>query len=250
MLEDENFRLLKACRMPSGLEFYQEKCNSPEFLTMSSAEVLNQVLTHEIQGRVQKKYARDLKNANLFYSNARIEELDYRAERNLKPSVIKALTGLSWLWRLQNIVVLGATGSGKSYLADCFGELCIRDGHVVYRYRLADLLEEAELARADGSLPKLKKKIVKCKALILDDLGIAPIIGNGRNDLLTFVESKVTTGSLIITSQLPVEAWYEWIGDPTIADAILDRIVHRSHVIKLKGDSMRKLIESIDGGAK
>lgn len=250
MKEHDNCELMKKLGMRSALGYYSKNFTEPDFVKLSIADALNILLNIELNGRVERKYQRELKSAKFKFPNARIEELDYRSERNLSHSVITGLSSLSWLEKKQNIIIVGLTGTGKTYLSNALGELCIRKGKRVYFYRLTHLLEEAELARADGSFRKLKERIEKAAAIVVDDIGLVPITPQGCHDLLDFIDSKSTTGSVILTSQLPIDSWHEWLGEPTVADAILDRLVHKAHVIELKGDSMRKITESVDGGEK
>lgn len=144
-----------------------------------------------------------------------------------------------------DLFFVGPTGTGKTYLACAQGQQCIRKGISVLYKRLSRLLEELEVARADGSLSKLRLKIAKYQLLILDDWAVSPISARGRQDLLEVIDDRSGHGAIAITSQIPVEQWHEWLGEPTIADAILDRLIHRAHVIKLHGESMRKIKESI-----
>lgn len=219
--------------------------SDPAYLKLSHDEALAQHL-HAQQTYVQQNaYDRRLRQAKLKYPSACIENIDYRAERGLVPAEMAAINSLSWVDRCQNLFFIGPAGSGKTYLACAQGENCVRHEHSVLSYRLPLLLESAEIAKADGSMPKLRNKMTKCKILIIEDFALSPITPQGRLDLLEFIECRTNTGSIIITSQLPPEKWHDWLGEPTIADAILDRLVHRAYIINLKGDSMRKIKESV-----
>ena len=145
-----------------------------------------------------------------------------------------------WAEHGQHVTITGPTGIGKTWLACALGNQAVRKGWSVIYRRTSRLLEELEVAHADGSLQKLRTQLAKTKVLILDDWGVAPMTNRGRQDLLEVVDDRVPNGSLIITSQLPVEKWHEYLGEPTIADAILDRVLNSAHQIALKGESMRK----------
>ena len=173
--------------------------------------------------------------------NGCIEDIDYRSPRGLDKSVILSLSNCDCITRAQNIIITGPTGVGKTYLACALANRACRMGFPAFYIRLPRLFQEIAIARADGSYPKLMKMLLKAKALILDDLGLAPMSAPERRDLLEVIEDRHGTASTIVTTQLPIEHWHENIRDPTIADAILDRLVHNAHKINLKGESMRKL---------
>jgi DNA replication protein DnaC len=138
------------------------------------------------------------------------------------------------------VIITGPTGVGKTWLACALGQQAVRRGIPVLYWRLVRLLEDIEVARADGSLPKLRSQLNKSQVLILDDWGVAPLTSRNRQDLLEIVDDQSGNASIVITSQLPVAKWHDYIGEPTIADAILDRLVHSAHRLELHGDSMRK----------
>lgn len=248
MTFEQNCEVLKALRLQGFLEHYRTAHADPAFLQLSVDEALAALLQAQQNLVEHRQYQRLLKAARLKYPHACPEDIDYIAERGLIASVMSGINGLSWVNRNQNLFFIGSTGTGKTYLACAQGHNCIRQGISVLQFRLSHLLEMAEIARADGSLARLRAKIAKAKVLMLDDWGVSPISAQSRQDLLEFVESKSTTGSVIVTSQLPVEAWHEWLGEPTIADAILDRLIHNAHIIQLKGDSMRKKYSSLKQG--
>ena len=170
-----------------------------------------------------------------------MEEIDYRATRGLDKSVIRALTQESaWVAKHENLFVLGPTGVGKSFIAAAFAQKACRDGYSVFCTRAAALFRDLAMARADGSLRSLLAKLSRIDLLVIDDWAMAPLSEPERRDFWEICEDRYQTRSLILTSQLPVTRWHEQIGDPTVADGILDRLVHNAHRIEMRGDSMRK----------
>jgi DNA replication protein DnaC len=176
-----------------------------------------------------------------FKQRAALEDLNYRDRTGLDRSQIAALAACDWVRANQNVLIHGATGSGKSFLACALGHQACRNGLSVLYVRAPRLFEELTLCHADGSFRKRLAAIAKISVLIIDDFAIAPIGPRERNDLLELIDDRVGSRSCIVTSQLPIEDWHDYIGDPTLADAILDRILHRSHRIHLEAkESIRK----------
>jgi DNA replication protein DnaC len=180
-----------------------------------------------------------LQNARLRVA-ACIEDIDYKTPRGIDKSVILSLASCDWISQAQNVIIVGPTGVGKTYLACALANRACRQGHCSFYIRAPRLFHDVALAKADGSYAKLMNKLAKTKVLIVDDLGLAPLADQQRRDLLEVIEDRQGLSSTIVASQLPVENWHDSIGDPTIADAILDRLVHNAHQINLKGTSMRK----------
>ena len=171
-----------------------------------------------------------------------MEDIDYKAPRGIDKSVILRLASCDWIRSAQNIIITGPTGVGKTYLACALANRACRMGFSAFYIRIPKLFQELGIARADGSYPKIMKKLAKAKVLILDDLGLSPMTAPERRDLLEVIEDRHAFCSTIVATQLPIENWHENIRDPTIADAILDRLIHNAHKINLKGESMRKLL--------
>src|SRR5271157_6169874 len=172
---------------------------------------------------------------------AALEDLNYRDRTGLDRSQIASLAACDWIRASQHVLIHGATGSGKSFLACALGHQACRNGLSVLYVRAPRLFEELTLCHADGSFPKRLAAIAKINVLIIDDFAIAPIGPRERNDLLELIDDRVGTKSCIVTSQLPVNDWHDYIGDPTLADAILDRLIHRAHRIHLAAkESMRE----------
>ena len=168
------------------------------------------------------------------------EDIDFRTPRGLDKQMILSLASCDWIKQTHNILITGATGTGKSYLACALAHKACLEGHTVRYLRLPRLMEEIGIARADGSYGKHMLDLARTDLIILDDWGLAAMIKQQRYDLLEILEDRNSLKSTIVTSQLPVESWHEYIGDPTLADAILDRLVHSAYKVNLKGDSMRK----------
>jgi DNA replication protein DnaC len=180
-----------------------------------------------------------LKNAR-FRSQADIQDIDYSAQRGLDKNTFDRLASLDFLAKNQNIIITGPTGIGKSYLAQALGRKACFNLHRTLYYTTARLVDDIQMARIQGTYHKLINNIQKAKLLILEDFGLVPFDQNGRQALMDIVEHKYDQSSLIITSQVPVASWHQLIGEGTIADAVLDRIIHASHRINLNGDSLRK----------
>ena len=168
------------------------------------------------------------------------EDIDMKAPRGLDKALFQKLVAGEWIERYQNLLIIGPTGVGKSWIACALGHKACRDNRSVLYQRLPRLFDVLALARGDGHHARLLKSLARVELLILDDWGLAPMTAEQRRDLLEIMEDRHGRGSTMVTSQLPVEHWHEIIGDPTLADAILDRLVHNTHRLTLKGDSLRK----------
>ena len=204
----------------------------------------DELIAHLVQAEWDERYNRKLQrliaNARFRY-RASFEEIDYSARRNLDKNQLLRLSSCDWITKKQNIIITGSTGSGKSWIASALGHLGCQHGYKVLYRNCIKLFDELKIAKADGSYINEINKIEKMDLLILDDFGLKPLDGNQRLMLLEIIEDRHGRKSTIITSQLPVNQWHDVIGDPTVADSILDRLVHSSHRIEFKGEvSMRK----------
>lgn len=240
-------RELKLGGMAGALEQQLQQVDTFEALPF--VERLSLLLEQEHSLRENRKQLRLIRQAR-FRVSATVQEIDYQHKRNLKREVIARLTQGDWIERKQNLLITGACGSGKTYIACALGHAaCLRE-HSVRYYRLSRLLQELTQAKADGSYTKLLKQLSRTKVLILDDWGLEPLQPAHRHDLLEILDDRHDNSSAVVVSQLPLDQWYVSIGDNTLADAILDRLMHNAHKIKLLlngEDSMRKrYAEKID----
>jgi DNA replication protein DnaC len=197
------------------------------------------LLDRETMGRENKRLVARLRFAAL-RQEAVVEDVDLRAPRRLDRALFQKLAAGDWIDRKQNLLVIGPTGVGKSWIACALGHKACRDNRSVAYHRVPRLLEALALARGDGRYGRLLKALGRVQLLILDDWGLAPLSSEQRRDLLEIMDDRHERGSPIVTSQVPVDHWHEVIGDPTIADAVLDRLVHNAHRLLLKGESLRK----------
>ena len=203
-------------------------------------EWLGLMLDREAAARADKRFANRLRNAKMRFPNACIEDVDFAASRGLDRRQILALAQGDWIKAREQIILTGQTGTGKTWLACAFGHQAARLDHSVSYVRMPRLFEDMAMARLDGRFPRLVDKLARVQLLVLDDWGTHGLTDQQRLDLLELFEERYQRRSTIITAQLPVSGWHDMIGEPTIADAILDRIVHNAHRIELKGDSMRR----------
>ena len=203
-------------------------------------EWLGLMLDREATARADKRFANRLRNAKMRFPNACIEDVDFATSRGLDRRQILSLAQGDWIKAREQIILTGQTGTGKTWLACAFGHQAARLDHSVSYVRMPRLFEDMAMARLDGRFPRLVDKLARVQLLVLDDWGTHGLTDQQRLDLLELFEERYQRRSTIITAQLPVSGWHAMIGEPTIADAILDRIVHNAHRIELKGDSMRR----------
>jgi DNA replication protein DnaC len=240
MLEQPTIEKLLAMRLQGMADALKAQEQDQTVRELSFLERLAMLVDQQWNWRENQALQRRLKAAKL-RGNTCVEDIDYRAARGLDKSVLRALTQeSSWVVRHENIFVLGPTGIGKSYIASALAQKACRDGYSVYSTRAAALLRDLNLARADGSLRVMLGRLARVDVLLIDDWAMAPFSEAERRDFWEICEDRYQTRSMILTSQLPVSKWHEQIGDPTLADGILDRIVHNAHRIEMRGDSMRK----------
>jgi len=231
---------LHEMRLLGMAEGYSEQQIQPAIQELSFDERLGLLVDQEWTYRRDRRQARLLKGAKLRLE-ACMEDLDYKQPRGLNRQVMTALFTCEWIRNQQAVLITGPTGSGKTYIACALGHTACRHGISARYYRLPRLVSELALAQADGSFPKLLTRLAKIQLLILDDWGITPLGGQEARNLLEVIDDRAGVRSTTVASQLPIEQWHQTIADPTVADAILDRLVHRAHQITLRGESMRKV---------
>jgi DNA replication protein DnaC len=240
MLQEPMMEKLLAMRLHGMADALKTQDQDPGARELSFLERLAMLVDHQWNWRQNQALARRLHGAKL-RGNACVEEIDYRAARGLEKSVIRALTQESgWVRNHENVFVLGPTGVGKSFVASALAQKACRDGYSALYTRAAALFRDLAMARADGSLRLLLAKLGRIDVLVIDDWAMAQLSEPERRDFWEICEDRYQTRSMVLTSQLPVTRWHEQIGDPTVADGILDRLVHNAHRIEMRGDSMRK----------
>ena len=231
---------LEEMRLSGFTRAYREMSETGKNRDYTTDEVIAHLVQAEWDDRYNRRLQRLLTSARFRYK-ASMEEIDYVFQRNLDKSVMLRLSSCDWITKHQSVIITGSTGLGKSFLASALGQQACQHGHRVFYRNSSKLFDELKIAKADGSYIKEINKIEKFDLFILDDFGLKSLDNNQRLMLLELLEDRHGKRSTIIASQLPVNKWYEIIGDPTIADAILDRLVHSSHRIELEGkESMRK----------
>lgn len=240
MLNHPTQDLMQSLGFEGMAKGFKELQNDPDSQALDHQEWLGLLLGYEATSRQQKRFERRLRAAKLRQA-ASVEDVDYRAPRGLDRSLLKKLATNDWIRHRRNLLITGPCGIGKSYLACALGHKACRDDLSVLYQRAPRLFAALALARGDGRYARVMRSITKVRLLIIDDWGPEPLNAEQRRDLLEIVEDRYDAGSILITSQLPLENWHDIIGDPTIADAILDRIVHNAYRINLSGESLRKV---------
>lgn len=241
MLQHPTLDQLKHLKLLGMAHAFAELRDNATADEMDHAQWLALLLDREQAERDDRRLTYRLRNARLRHNDACIEDVDYRAPRHLDKALYQQLAQGQWISRKQNLIITGPCGVGKSWLACALGQKACRDDRSVLYKRVTKMFGELEMGRADGRYPRLFKALTKVDLLILDDWGPERLTPDQRSDLMEVVEDRYQNASIMITSQLPLEKWHDVIGDPTFADAILDRIVHNAHRLSLDGPSMRKL---------
>ena len=230
---------LKTLKLTGMVKALSEQLNMPDIESMDFMTRLGLMVDRETTERANRRLTTRLKKAKL-RQQACFEDIDFHTPRGLDKKLMLSLASCDGIKKAINILITGATGTGKSYLACALAHKACLEGYTARYLRLPRLMEAITISRADGSYGKLMLDLARTDLIILDDWGLAAMTKPQRHDLLEILEDRHGLKATLVTSQLPVEAWHEYIGDPTLADAILDRLVHNAYKIKLKGESMRK----------
>jgi DNA replication protein DnaC len=239
MLTHPTLDLLHDLGLPGMAKGFQSLHAQPEARGLEHAEWLGLLLDHELTLRRQKRFELRARAARLRH-DASLEDIDYQAARGLDRSLFLKLGSCDWIRAKRNLLITGPCGVGKSFLACALGQKACREDLSVIYHRVPRLFGALALGRADGRYTKMLRALSRASLLILDDWGPETLNADQRRDLLEIVEDRYDRGSILITSQIPIDRWYEIIGNPTLADAILDRVVHNAYRIELTGESLRK----------
>lgn len=232
---------LRHLRLPAMAQAYQQQLQDPKVHELSFDERLGLLVDHERTARQNRQIGRLLREARLKVA-ASPEDIDYETHRGLDRALMRQLLTGQWLTAHHNLLVTGPTGVGKTFLVCSLATAACRQGFRVRYYRLSRLFQDIFLAKGDGSYGKLAAQLTKVDLLILDDWGLAPLAAAESRELLDILDDRVSLHSTCLASQIPMDMWHQHFADPTLADAILDRLIHRAYRMTLKGESMRKLI--------
>ena len=245
MLTQPTIEKLNSMKLSAMARSFTDQMQCPDMASLSFEERFGLIVDYQMTDLENRRMLNRLKNAKLRLS-ASIEDLDFKQGRGMDRSTIMSLAQNQWVKSHHNILVTGPTGAGKSYLACALAQKACRDGHSVFYQRLPRLLQDITVSRHDGRYNKLIAPILKCEVLILDDLLISPMSWEEQRELLEIVEDRYDRKATVVTSQLPVKAWHDAMQDQTLADAILDRLVHNAYKLELKGESMRRKKSVLD----
>jgi DNA replication protein DnaC len=241
MLTEPTLDKLKSLRFDGmAAAWSEQQQKTADLASLSFDERFGLLVDAEWLHRQNKRLGRYLAEAKLRLSQACVEDIDYPAKRQLDKTIIRSLATCRWVEEHHNVIITGMTGVGKSFVACALAQQACRKGYRALYRRAPRLFDELALAQADGSYARLLARIARTDVLILDDLGLVPIREPERRHLLEIMDDRHGSHSTIVTSQLPVEKWHDHIGDPTIADAVCDRLLHNAHRVVLKGPSRRK----------
>lgn len=240
MLNDNTVSKLREMKLGVMAQMFREQISNPKYSEMAFEERLEIIVDAEWTARKNNRLARLIRNAGYEIPGAAIEDIEYHTDRNLDQAQIARLATCAYIQDAHNIIILGATGNGKTYLANAFGMTANRNFYTVRYIRLPDLLGELAIARGEGRYQKVVKQYKQVKLLILDEWLLFPISDTDARDVLDIVNARHKRASTIFCSQFPPEGWYQNINEPTVADAICDRIVHDSYTIFIDGSGMRE----------
>lgn len=244
MMTHHTLTQLRSLKLDGMARALEEQLTHAAAADLPFEERFGLLLDREFAWRDTRRLQRLLKAAKLKNAQACLEDIDYQSGRAIDKRLVATLAGGDWIRHAQNLIFTGPTGVGKTWLACAFGNQASRQGFSVLYVRVARLFEELRIAHGDGSFSRRLAQLAKTDVLLLDDWGLNTMDQAARADLLEVLDDRVGTRSTIITSQLPVEHWHAWLNDPTLADAILDRLVHQAHKFALKGESLRKKVKA------
>lgn len=240
MLTQPTIEKLCAMRLRGMAEAFRQQQEDPDVQRLSFEERLGLLIDRQWNWRENRALERRLRNARL-QGTACVEDIDFRTPRGLDRQLVRSLTAESvWVREHQNLFLIGPTGIGKTWLARSFAHKACRDGYTALFIKASELFRDLAISRADGSHGKLLYRLGRVDVLVVDDWAMAPLTDTERRDFLEICDARYQTHSTLLTSQLPIAAWHAQIGDPTVADSILDRLVHNAHRLELNGESMRK----------
>jgi DNA replication protein DnaC len=249
MLHQPTLDKLQALKLTGMLRAYQEQEALSESQALSFEERLGLLVDRELTERANRRLTTRLRFARL-RQEACLEDIDFRAPRGLDRALLLSLADGRWIAHHDNCLLVGPTGAGKTYVACALAQQACREGYSARYLRLPRLLSELALARGDGRYPRVLASLMRMDLIVLDDWGAAALSPEQCRELLEILEDRYQRRSTLVASQLPVANWHEYLGDPTLADAILDRLVHNAHTLTLKGDSMRKRHKPLSADTK
>ena len=244
MMYHPTLEKLQQLKLTGMLHALQEQEAIPDVSAMPFEERLGLMVDRELTERGNRRMQTRLRMAKL-KQGAALEDIDFKSTRGLDRSLIMKLAGCEWVANHLNVLITGATGVGKTWLACALANKACREGYSSYYVRLSRLFQDLDIGRADGRYAKMMRQLAKTDVLVMDDWGLAVLSDQHRRDLLEILDDRYNLRATIITSQLPIAHWHEAVGDPTLADAILDRVVHNSYKINISGNSMRKEREKL-----
>jgi len=244
MLTHPTLQKIKALKLHGMAKAFEEQLNMADIGELSFEERLGLLIDREQTVKENRQVQTRLRKARLGQA-ACVEDLDLRTQRGMDRSLLASLASCDWIASHLNLMITGPTGVGKSYLACALGQKACREGYTVEYHRVSRLFPDLSLAKVDGRYSAVLRRLAKTELLILDDWGLSTLNEEARRDLLELLEDRCGKRSTVMTSQLPIEHWHKVVGDPTLADAILDRLVHDAYKINLKGESMRKRMAKI-----
>ena len=249
MLTQPTIEKLNSMKLTAMAKAFADQMQCPDITQLTFEERFGLIVDHQVTDLENRGMQNRLKKAKLRLP-ASLEDLDFKQGRGLDRAAVMSLALNQWVTIHHNILVTGPTGAGKSYLACALAQKACRDGYATLYQRVPRLLQEIAVSRLDGRYAKHIAPITKCEVLILDDLLISPLTREEQRELLEIVEERYDRKATIVTSQLPVKAWHDAMQDPTLADAILDRLVHNAYKLELKGESMRRKRSILDQKAE